>query len=210
MKQLVYVGSTSEHKLRAVREALDELSIPAEVIGVKAPSGVNEQPVKSKENDEILEGAVNRARLAIIGIPMDRLAQKPIQIGIENGIEFTKSSTVALVNDLATVVLIDENNVWHFANSAGHPVNYGDVEEARSRGFDKNTVASVTRERTGCDATDATPHYTGGRMTRAELLKQAVKLALCQWLTGRQDAEDVAFITERKDEPSIPFSEVAP
>lgn len=209
MKQLVYVGSTSEHKLRAVREALDELSIPAEVIGVKAPSGVNEQPVKSRENDEILEGATNRARNALIDAPLSAMARNPIFIGIENGVEFTKSSTTALVNDLATIVIIDENSVWHFANSAGHPVNYGDVEEARSRGFDKHTVASVTRERTGCDATDATPHYTGYRMTRVELLKQAVKLALCQWLTGRQDAEDVALITARKDEPSIPFSEVA-
>lgn len=194
-KQLVCVGSTSEHKLRAVREALDELSIPAEVIGVKASSGVPEQPVKSRENDEILEGAVNRARNVyefaknVSHIAYDdvniSVTKCDLAIGIENGIEFTKSSAVALVNDLTTVVLIDENNVWHFANSAGHPVNYGDVEEARSRGFDKHTVASVTRERTKCDATDATPHYTGGRMTRAELLKQAVKLALCQWLASK-------------------------
>jgi hypothetical protein len=70
----------------------------------------------------------------------------------------------------------------HFANSAGMPVNYGDVEVARERGFDKHTVASVTAERTGCDPNDATPHYTGGRMTRADLLKQAVKLTVAQWM----------------------------
>lgn len=184
-KQLIYVGSTSEHKLRAVREACTELGIEAEVMGVKASSGVNEQPVKSHENDEILEGAANRARHTVLEIPIEHVSRS-LQIGIENGIEFTKSNTTALVIDLASVVVIDENNVWHFANSAGMPVNYGDVEEARSRGFDKHTVASVTRERTGCDETDATPHYTGGRMTRVELLKQAVKLALCQWLASKE------------------------
>jgi non-canonical (house-cleaning) NTP pyrophosphatase len=161
-----------------------ELGIEAEVVGVKAPSGVNEQPVKSKENDEILEGATNRARHTVLDIPIEYVSRS-LQIGIENGIEFTKSSTTALVIDLASVVIIDENNVWYFANSAGMPVNYGDVEEARERGFDKHTVASVTHEHTGCDATDATPHYTGGRMTRVELLKQAIKLALCQWLAAK-------------------------
>lgn len=181
-KQLVYVGSTSVHKLKAVRDALAELGIEADVIGVKTSSGVNEQPIKTPENDEILEGATNRAR----GTHAFQSDKACISIGIENGIEFTKSTTTALVMDLASVVVIDENNVWHFANSAGHPVNYGDVEEARSRGFDKHTVASVTRERTGCDATDATPHYTGGRMNRVELLKQAVKLALCQWLAAKE------------------------
>lgn len=199
-KQLVYVGSTSEHKLRAVREALDELSIPAEVVGVKTASGVPEQPVKSPENDEILEGASNRAHAA----------HEPgvIGIGIENGIEYAKSSRLAIVSDFAYVVIDDGNGVF-IASSTGHPVNYIDAEEARRRGFGRNTVASVTRERTGCDATDATPHYTGGRMTRAELLKQAVKLALCQWLAGRENTEDLANIAARKDEPTIPFSEVA-
>ena len=176
-KLFVYVGSESEHKLKAVREACTELGIEAEVIGVKVPSGVNEQPVKLPENDEILEGATNRARGVFHSCNPD------LAIGIENGIEFTKSSTTALVNDLASIVVIDKNNMWYFANSAGFPVNYGDVENAQARGFNKHTVASVTKERTGCDATDATPYYTGGRMNRAELLKQAIKLALCQWLT---------------------------
>jgi non-canonical (house-cleaning) NTP pyrophosphatase len=188
----VYVGSTSEHKLRAVRETFAELGIEAEVAGVKAPSGVTEQPVKSPENDEIWEGATNRAVYAQANVPIPWVSHpgaSMMYIGIENGIEFTKSSTTALVLDLASVVVIDKNNLWYFANSAGLPVNYADVEEARSRGFDKNTVASVTSERTGCDATDATPVHTGYRMSRVELLKQAVKLALCQWLATNGGAQ---------------------
>jgi non-canonical (house-cleaning) NTP pyrophosphatase len=175
----VVVGSTSEHKLRAVREALDELSIKAEVTGAAVPSGVNEQPVKTAERDEILEGAMNRASLAHEGGVFD------ISIGIENGIESQKTDKLAFVSEFARVVLLRPKDTF-IATSAGHPVNIIDAEEARRRGFDKHTVASVTAERTGCDATDATPHYTGGRMTRVECLKQAVKLVLCQWLASKE------------------------
>ena len=177
-KQLVYVGSTSMHKIGAVHEAFVELGIEAEVAGMKVASGVNEQPVKSPENDEILEGATNRAECAF-----ERGCD--LAIGIENGIEFRKSTRHAIAVDIAYVVVINGDGGIHFATSTGMPVNYGDVENAQSRGFDKHTVASVTAERTGCDPNDATPHYTGGRMTRAELLKQAVKLALCQWLAAK-------------------------
>jgi non-canonical (house-cleaning) NTP pyrophosphatase len=173
----VVVGSKSEHKLKAVREALDELSIKAEVVSVAAPSGVNEQPVKSPERDEVFDGAMNRASLA------HEDGEFHLSIGIENGIEFKKTNTLAFVSDFAQVVLLATRGAY-VATSAGHAVDIADAEEARRRGFDKHTVASVTAERTGCDATDATPHYTGRRMTRVELLKQAVKLALCQWLAG--------------------------
>lgn len=181
-KQLVHVGSMSEHKLGAVREAFAELGIDALVIGAKTSSGVNEQPVRSPGNNEIIRGAKNRAGGALSFGDCD------IAIGIENGIEFRKDSQIAFVVDFATIALVDEDR-WFFADSAAHPVNYIDAEEARRRGFDKHTVASVTRERTGCDATDATPHYTGGRMTRKELLKQAVKLAVCQWLAAKEGAK---------------------
>jgi len=173
----VVVGSKSEHKLRAVREALDELSIKAEVEGVAARSGVNEQPEKTAERDEILEGAMNRAS---IFLPPNEIPTS-IRIGIENGIESQFNGEVVL--DFA-VAALGYGGKWIFARSAGMQVNQWDVDEACRRGFDKHTVASVTAERTGCDATDATPHYTGGRMTRTELLKQAVKLVLCQWLAG--------------------------
>jgi non-canonical (house-cleaning) NTP pyrophosphatase len=157
-----------------------ELGIVAEVIGTSVPSGVRPQPEGA---EEILTGAENRAfnaRKQFVTLPF---GARIIFIGIENGIVHKKSSRYGIASDYAEVVLLDDESVF-FANSAGHPVNYGDVEEAQTRGFDQCTVAEVTRERTGCDATDATPHYTGGRMTRAELLKQAVKLALAQWQAG--------------------------
>jgi non-canonical (house-cleaning) NTP pyrophosphatase len=160
-----------------VREAFAELGIDAEVIGCNVASGVPEQPVKSAEDDEILQGAINRACEAF------EVGDCDISIGIENGVFFSKTNEFAFVSDFAYVVIWDDRPF--IANSAGHPVRHEDFQEAQSRGLDKHTVASVTRERTGCDATDATPHYTGGRMSRVELLKQAIKLALCQWLAAK-------------------------
>lgn len=177
----VVVGSTSEHKINATRAALRELDIQAEVMGFAADSGVNPQP---EGLNEILEGATNRAfnvQRAVIRPDGERI----LFIGIENGIVYKKTSRFALVSDYAEVVLLDGEFAF-FANSAGHPVNYGDVEEAQNNGLSRCTVAEFTKLRTGCDATDATPHYTGGRMNRVELLKGAVKLALAQWLGGGQ------------------------
>lgn len=176
--QVVYVGSTSEHKLQAVREVCAELGIDAIVIPFAIKSRVNEQPVKDSENDEILQGALNRA------CDPYEMGDCDISIGIENGVFFSKTDAIAIVSDFAYAVVWSADGFF-IGNSAGHPVNYGDFETAKARGFDKHTVASVTHERTGCDATDATPHYTGGRMNRVELLKQAVKLALCQWLAAK-------------------------
>jgi len=167
--------------LSATRAALRELDIQAEVMGFAADSGVNPQP---EGLNEVLEGATNRAfnvQHAVIRPDGERT----IFLGIENGIVDKKSSRHAPVSDYAEVVLLDDESIF-FANSAGHPVNYGDVENARDKGFDRCTVAEFTKQRTSCDATDATPHYTGGRMTRVELLKGAVKLALAQWLGGGQ------------------------
>lgn len=170
------IGSTSIHKIGAVKEAFEELGIHIEAAGIKVSSGVNEQPVKTAERDEILEGAMNRASLAHEGGEYD------CSIGIENGIEFQKTDTIAFVSDFARVVLLT-SKATIVTTSAGHTVNIEDAEEAQRRGFDKHTVASVTAERTGCDKNDATPYYTNGKITRADLLKQAVKLAIAQWMS---------------------------
>ena len=94
--------------------------------------------------------------------------------------------------DFAIVVVRAPFRQLFHAISAGHEVATHDVETARGRGFDKHTVSSVTRERTGCDATDSTPHYTGDRVRRAELLRQAVKIAIAEWLTFRPSGAEAA------------------
>jgi hypothetical protein len=50
LKMNITVGSTSIHKLDAVRQACEKLKLEVIINGVKAPSGQNEQPVGFEEN----------------------------------------------------------------------------------------------------------------------------------------------------------------
>lgn len=54
----ITLGSTSTHKLVAVIEAVERLSLQFTVRGVKTSSGINEQPVGF---DETFAGALARA-----------------------------------------------------------------------------------------------------------------------------------------------------
>jgi len=200
-KILIRVGSLSEHKIGAVRDACEALKIDADVAGVQCSSGVPEQPL----GQESVDGALNRAEAAgaqsWVTFATDgeddgtneyysrkREAFKKhtaMFIGIENGIG-KRSSRDDRWYDVAYVVGISNTNKRYESSSAALEVNGEDVVRAQFRGFDKNTVASVTAERTGCDPNDATPYYTGGRVTRRELLAQAVKVVLAQWLADEE------------------------
>ena len=177
-KILIRVGSLSEHKIGAVRDACEALGIDADVVGIAAKSGVNEQPLGAFETTYGAKVRANEAWRSSEGVP-------DIAIGIESGIiplvDPQRDGIEEEYVDCAFVCLrAGEYRI--LTQSAGHMVDPQDVREARRRGFDKNTVSSVTRERTNCDATDSTPWYTGGMVSRKECLQHAVKIALAQFL----------------------------
>ena len=72
----VYVGSTNNNKVQAVKNVLEPYGY--EVIGMEVDSGVSAQP---KNDLETITGAENRAR----ALPNDGL-----RIGLEAGIELLK------------------------------------------------------------------------------------------------------------------------
>jgi non-canonical (house-cleaning) NTP pyrophosphatase len=181
----IVIGSTSIHKIGAVQDACAALQIHAEVRGYAAKSNVNEQPYGPIETRC---GAHNRAGEAW----RNRIVGEVVAIGIESGVfplhdpGWLGGSHPGEYIDAAIVVAMGYG-VSVAALASGHSVDPSDVEIARLRGFDRHTVSSVTRERTGCDATDSTPLYTGGKVGRRECLAQAVKIALASLLvqTGR-------------------------
>lgn len=175
----IAIGSTSEHKIGAVQDAVDMLGIKAEIIPIKAPSAVNEQP---KDLIETRYGASARATFAW---KHPHALKATIAIGIESGImptvdpvRYDKKQQYIDCAIVSLVSFLDEEIV---TMASGHMVNRNDVEEAERRGFRKHTVSSVTKERTGCDETDSMPRYTGGKATRREQLANAVKNALLQY-----------------------------
>jgi len=177
-KILIRVGSLSEHKIGAVRDACEALKIDAEIVGIAAKSGVNEQPFGAFETTYGAKARANDAWRSGGSVP-------DIAIGIESGIiplvDPHREGVDEEYVDCAFVCLrAGEYRI--LTQSAGHMVDPQDIREARRRGFDKNTVSSVTRERTNCDATDSTPWYTDGMISRKECIQQAVKIALAQFL----------------------------
>lgn len=159
------VGSTSEHKLNAVREACKKLGIEAYVSGEETYSNQAEQPTGFHCT---LRGAINRAR----GVQRDGFHA----IGIESGI--FEYGSVAL--DIAIIAIFTANGALIVTNTSGimFPEEY--VVEARRRGFPTTTVGSVIAEKLGGDPTDPHSTLTDGKITRQQLLTDALVVALKQ------------------------------
>ncbi len=77
----ILVGSENPVKLQAVKEAFEKYYANIEVVGLKVPSGVPDQPI----NDETLRGAENRAEILKELNDTDGL-KADFFIGVEGGI----------------------------------------------------------------------------------------------------------------------------
>lgn len=165
----ITIGSTSIHKLNAVRQACLKLQIEAVVSGIKTSSGQNEQPVGF---DETFRGALTRATFA-------KKNTTSVAIGIESGIfRFNVDTPVTL--DIAIVVALTNDGKRIITTSEGmyFPEEY--VGIAEERGFETTTVGSVIAERLGGDPTDPYTTITKGKMTRTMTLVDALTTALRQ------------------------------
>lgn len=166
----VVVGSTSRHKLDAIRNACAELGIDADVLGVRTISGQHEQP---SGLDETIAGALRRANEA------QKAESGSTAIGIESGIIINRFP-IEVVIDLAVVVILTPEGKRIITTSAGIEFPSQDASTAFGRGFSTTTVGSVIAERTGCDPTDPHAYLTNGKVSRAKLLTDAVVAALAQ------------------------------
>jgi non-canonical (house-cleaning) NTP pyrophosphatase len=156
----IVLASTSAVKLEACRAAFGDA---AEIVTVKAPSGVNEQPM----DDETVTGAFNRIAAAKTMAP-----GADLYVSIENGIFDEKGHFI----DRPVVVV---------SRGSGDPqVTYGDgvefpkdsVDEARRRGLDKWTVGKVMAEQ-GIVKQHDDPHLSLSGKSRTEYLRATVKAA---------------------------------
>lgn len=156
--------STSEVKVRAVREALSEVGWSSiEVAPVKASSGVSEQPF----GDETLVGARNRILSAKL---ID--SSGDLYTSIENGL-FTAGpkyfDRAIIVVQTRTTEVIFESIAVEF------PARY--VEEARRRGFNSTTVGRVMME-FGVVQRHDDPHLDLAGVSRSTILRWACTSAL--------------------------------
>lgn len=167
----IVLGSTSQHKIEAVEQACQQLGLIASVVGVKAASGQNEQPVGLSET---FEGALSRAQGA--------KAQNPdaVAIGIEGGIFRTNNEQLPLTIDLAVIVVLTPDNRRIVATTPGVVFPEDCVAIAKERGFATTTAGSVIAEKLGGDPTDPHSTLTKGAVSRAQTLVAGLVVALSQ------------------------------
>lgn len=166
----ITLGSTSTHKLAAVREACERLGLQFDVGGVKTNSDTNEQPVGF---DETFAGALARAE-GVREQDADAIA-----LGVESGIfRFGQEEHYTL--DLAAVVVLTSDGKKIVTTSSGILFPEDCVEEAERRGFDTTTVGSVVTEQYGGDATDPHSVLTNKAVTRTATLVDALVVAFRQ------------------------------
>lgn len=165
----IVLGSTSSHKLDAVRKACERLGITASVSGVKTSSGQNAQPLGFEET---FNGALTRAISA-------RAQKDAMAVGIENGIFRFCGQKVASF-DIAVIVLITTDNRHIVTTSAGmvFPEEY--VKIAETQGFESSTVGAVIAGFFGSDPADPHSILTKGKVSRETILIDALVLALSQ------------------------------
>lgn len=167
------VGSMSRHKLEAVRRACDRIGMMSVIVsGMRTDSGQNEQPVGF---DETFDGALARARSV-----KDRYSDR-VAIGIESGI-FRIGEDDPITCDMAVIVVLTEPGVRLVTTSSALVIPERFVEMAESRGFGNTTVGSVIASELGGDSADPHSLLTGGRVSRAETLADALCVALRQVL----------------------------
>ncbi|NTW14477.1 MAG: DUF84 family protein [Candidatus Moranbacteria bacterium] len=164
--QRIILGSTSRHKIEAVRAACEKVGLAADVSGFPAESGQDAQPVGY---DATRSGAYARASQARDSEPT------AIAIGIESGIDLDGDSwydfaiVIVLIPDRPDPIEVESVRF-------GFPAEY--ATEAKRLGFGTNTIGNVIAARCGCDPTDPHSYLSSGKTSRSELLGDAIVKAL--------------------------------
>ena len=164
----ICVGSTNQVKIEAVREALSEYGLDAEIISVKASSDVSEQP---KSLDETIKGAMNRAKNAF--------SNCTYSIGLESGlvpIPHTKTGYM----DICACAIYDGKE-FHLGMSSAFEY----PREMTRLVFEENLDIDQAAFKTGLTKNPDVGSEEGvigiltkGRLLRKDYTKQAVVTAL--------------------------------
>ena len=167
----IRVGSTNEVKVEAVKEILRDYAhlAGATVLGVKADSGVSDQP---KSLEETVEGAVNRAKNA--------RGDADYGIGLESGlmpVPKTKSGYM----DVCACAIYDGkefhlglSSAWEFPDKSVMELILNEglnmTEAVHKAGLTKSTSIGAENGAIGI--------LTKNRVDRKEYTKQALRTAL--------------------------------
>jgi inosine/xanthosine triphosphatase len=160
------IGTTSELKIRALKEALEKLGIEYDVVPMKTDSGISNQPFGY---EEIIKGANTRAKKVLDELNAD------IGVGIENGLVEIGENYF----DVACIFVISKDGETSTAFSSAILMPKWIIEEIK----EKNTeVGEITKRLSGDPEKDGFKYFTNGVITRKEALIPAIVFAFAKIL----------------------------
>lgn len=173
----ILLGSTNEHKISAVKQVFKKLfpNENVQIKGIKADSEINEQPLG---HEETIGGALNRLKNAKLLYEGDF----DYAIAIENGLFPVSVKGKKRFFDAAWVAVEDAKGRQTISLSSGLEFSEKAINKALTRdgGFKTTTVGLIIAQETNCDATDPQSFMTNGLVSRVDMLKQAIEIALGQ------------------------------
>ena len=170
----VIVATTNKVKLLGVNEALSKYFNDIEIIGVKAESNVPEQPF----NEEILTGAKNRVNYLIKFCQKEQI-KGDYFIGIESGITNQLGSWV----NISIALIRDKEEFQSVGYSAAYPIPLKYIEEIKTKSL-KVVMEETFKESELTSDKGGINFLTSGEITRVDLTKQAVTMALTTFING--------------------------
>ena len=182
----VFVGSLNPVKISAVEEIFLEFfpHTPFTLQGISVPSEVPDQPIGL---DIVVLGAVNRAKNAKASAPSQSNAsshqnqEEIYYVGIEAGFIAVPHSLSGYL-DYQFCAILDEEG--HLAIGSGSGCEFPPkIIQALTRERDSNIeLKTIMAELSGDPAINqkdgAVGYYSGGKITRKQITKEGVRMAL--------------------------------
>ncbi|GCE15314.1 DUF84 family protein [Tengunoibacter tsumagoiensis] len=167
---IIAVGSQSKIKVTAVKNALCQLGVKADIEAVKAHSAIAEQPF----NQETRQGAINRALHTAQLVP-----RAAFTLAIESGLYWRMDAWL----DIALVVARFPDGTCVEVESEAIVFPSSAVEEVQRRGVHTWTAGQVLQE-WGQVQSHNDPHLSLVGKSRADFIQDAV-VKLFQTLQAR-------------------------
>jgi inosine/xanthosine triphosphatase len=166
----VAVGSINLIKIQAVKEVFEELfEKEVEIISVKVDSGVSTQPFK----EEIIKGSMNRAESAL------KLTDADFGVGVESGVmEFGGKWY-----NLGFITIVDRKRNMGTGTSGWFECPSGILKGLQNGKELSQVISEITGKGDLQKRQGAIGIFTKGRVTRKELYKHGVFMALAKFLS---------------------------
>jgi len=166
----VAVGSTNPVKIQSVKEVFNEVfGKEVEIVSVKADSRVSNQPFK----EDIIQGSVNRAKNAL------KLTDADFGVGIESGVMKFGEKWY----NLGFIAIIDKKGNMGTGTSGWFECPSGVLKELENGKELGQVISAMTGIVDVQRQEGAIGIFTKGKVTRKELYKHGIFMALAKFLS---------------------------